>query len=58
MQQTDELPISQSEEILYLEYQPLRTDTEDNRKSAKMDTTEVNMYNFHLPLFMTFRDLS
>ncbi|XP_050944672.1 uncharacterized protein LOC103484737 isoform X18 [Cucumis melo] len=38
---TDELPISQSEEILYLEYQPLRTDTEDNRKSAKMDTTEL-----------------
>lgn len=43
MQQTDEQPISQSEEILYLEYQPLQTDIEDNRKSANMDSTEVNI---------------
>lgn len=43
MQQTNELPISQSQEILYLEYQPPQTDKEDNWKSANTDTTEVHI---------------
>lgn len=41
-------------EMLYLEYRPLQTDKEDNRTSANMDATEVIIFNFHLPLFMTF----
>ncbi|XP_038883716.1 uncharacterized protein LOC120074618 isoform X2 [Benincasa hispida] len=48
MDMINELPISQSQEILYLEYQPLQTDKEDNRKSANMETTEVGGYSFNI----------
>lgn len=53
MQQTNELPISQPQEIIYLEYRPLHTENEDDRKSANMNTTEVNINNFYLPLSVT-----
>lgn len=45
---TNELPISQSQEILYLEYQPPQTDKEDNWKSANTDTTELGGNSFDI----------